>query len=488
MMKDTETEACRHAATPHDPNDAVRRVLSAASEALPFPPPARLLVGLSGGADSVALLRALRLLGYPLEAAHCNFHLRGEESDRDEEFVRNLCEGMGINLHRVHFETTREANQSGESIEMAARRLRYTWFAQVVRQTGCRALAVAHHASDNAETFFINLLRGTGLRGLTGMSAERTTEEEMCVVRPLLQLTRLDIERFLKALGQDFMTDSTNKDTQYRRNKIRHEIMPVLRTINPDMDRSLTATMHRLAGTQALADYAVSALRSAIAIPVPGGLRIDLAAWKNLPLPPCGREALLHEFLRPFGFSPSAGEDIAQGISRQTGAVYESPSHLATRDRGFLEIRERPTRFAAKELPLEGDLALPNGLRLRIRRMERGELENIPHDLTTACLDADSLCGPLTCRSVETGDRFRPFGMAGTKLVSDLLTERKRSRIEKMAATVICDARGIIWLTAERPAARCAVTASTRRVVLITAENDAGQKPAPSIAHLGKKA
>lgn len=465
MTKEKTTGNRPDAAAPPSTESAIRHILAATAEALPFPPPSHLLVALSGGADSVALLCALLLSGYKVEAAHCNFHLRGEESDRDEAFVRELCKKRGVKLHCTHFDTTGEATRTGESIEMAARRLRYAWFDQVLRQTGCEAVAVAHHANDNAETFFINMLRGTGLRGLTGMAEERAR-----IVRPLLRLTRAEIENFLQALKQDFVTDSTNKDTAYRRNKIRHEVMPLLRTINPAADRTLSDTMRHLAGAQELVDYAVAALRPTVARTLPDGLRIDIAALDALPVAPGGREAFLHELLRPFGFPPSTLEDMLHGLHGQPGAFYKGSEYLAVRDRCTLEIRRCPVTFSATHLPREGVLALPNGLHLKIQRMPRSDVQTIPRTRFTACLDADTLCGQLFCRSISTGDRFRPFGMTGTKLVSDLLTERKRSRIEKLTATVVCDAGGIVWLTAERPAARCAVTENTRHILLITAE------------------
>lgn len=463
-MKEETTGNRPGGKTPGAADATTGHVLSAVAETMPFPPPSHLLVALSGGADSVALLHALLLAGYKVEAAHCNFHLRGEESDRDEAFVRKLCKGKGVALHCAHFDTTGEAARTGESIEMAARRLRYAWFDRLLHATGCKAVAVAHHANDNAETFFINLLRGTGLRGLTGMAEEREH-----VVRPLLRLTRADIENFLQALGQDFVMDSTNTDTAYRRNKIRHEVMPLLRTINPSTDRTIACTMHHLAGAQALAEYAVAALRPAVARTLPDGLRIDIGALAALPIAPAGREALVHELLRPFGFPPSTLSDMLQGLHGQPGAFYEGRGYLAVRDRNSLEIRRCPAPLPVTPLPPEGELSLPNGLHLRIRRMSRDELAEIPRTRFTACLDADTLHGQLSCRSVEAGDRFRPFGMAGTKLVSDLLTGRKRSRIEKLAATVVCDTEGIVWLTAERPAARCAVTKNTRRILLIEA-------------------
>ena len=195
------------------------------------------VVGLSGGADSVALFLVLLRLGYHVEAAHCNFHLRGAESDRDAAFVTDLCARYGVPLHRADFETARSARLAGVSIEMQARDERYAFFESVRRQTGAVAIAVAHHRDDNVETLLLNLVRGAGLRGLHGMAWRNGH-----VVRPMLGVTRSDVENFLRAEGETFVTDSTNTDTAIRRNLIRHEVLPLLRRLNPSVDATLDAT------------------------------------------------------------------------------------------------------------------------------------------------------------------------------------------------------------------------------------------------------
>ena len=202
-----------------------------------------MLIALSGGADSVALLLMMHERGEAEAAAHCNFHLRGEESNRDEQFVRDLCQKLGVRLFVKHFNTEEEAQRTGESIEMAARRLRYDWFEALRKAHGFSNVAVAHHRDDNAETILLNLVRGTGLRGLTGMESERPG-----VVRPLLNLSRRDILNYLQARHQPFVTDSTNADTHFRRNKLRHEVLPLLAEMNPNVVRTLNDMGERLRG------------------------------------------------------------------------------------------------------------------------------------------------------------------------------------------------------------------------------------------------
>ncbi|KAA6337326.1 tRNA(Ile)-lysidine synthase, partial [termite gut metagenome] len=200
-------------------------------------PAGKALVALSGGADSVALLRILLSLGYDCEATHCNFCLRGEESDRDEAFVRELCRELHIPLHVTSFETSQYAKEKHVSIEMAARELRYNWFAEIKETSGASAIAVAHHKDDNAETLLLNLIRGTGINGLCGIRPKNGD-----IVRPLLCLSRDEITDYLRHIKQEYVTDSTNLQDEYTRNKIRRHILPLMREINPSIADSLVAT------------------------------------------------------------------------------------------------------------------------------------------------------------------------------------------------------------------------------------------------------
>ena len=441
--------------TPDEFIETVRRAIDARSLLVPDRP---VVVGLSGGADSVALFTVLLDLRFPLVAAHCNFHLRGAESDRDARFVADLCRSRGVALRRADFSTAAAARTAGVSVEMQARAERYRFFDEVMRAEGAQAIAVAHHRDDNAETLLLNLVRGTGVRGLAAM-----TWKSGSVVRPLLGVARRDVENFLRARGQAWMTDSTNADTAFRRNKLRHEVLPLLRELNPSVDATLAATAGRLAEAVELCDYALAHARRKVCSPLPDGEVISLSALMQLP----ARRTVLFELLRPYGFSPGVCAEIYAGLDGHPGALYESGDYLAVRGRGAIEVRRRPVRFSAVPLSDDSDNPLPDGRHLRTSRMAAAALKVIPRLPAVACLDAASIEGPLTCRSVQEGDRFTPFGMKGSRLVSDYLTDRKRSRIDKLAACVVCDARGIVWLVGERPDARCAVTAATDSVVLL---------------------
>ncbi len=448
----------------HKDSPITQKVLRTIRTAMPETEDGRVLVALSGGADSMCLLTALLRLGYKAEAAHCNFHLRGTHSDNDALFVQRHCQQQNVPLYFRDFDTKHEAELHGESIEMAARRLRYTWFEEVIQTTDIQILCVAHHLNDNVETTLLNLTRGTGIRGLTGMA-----QHHKHIVRPMLTLTRQEIEDFLKEESIEFVTDHTNTDTRFRRNKIRHEVLPLLRSINPSVDQAIADTMQHLSGTACLAEYAINHLRNVLCKDVDKGIDIDKTTLLSLPFPTEGRQALLHELLAPYQFSPVLS-DIFAGFSKEPGSIFESRDYIATHTAKGLSIRMKPKHCPPLALPFNDTVLLPNGTLLQTQCLARTELPEIPRSADTACLDADKVKETLHCRSIQEGDRFRPFGMRGTKLVSDYLTDRKRSRIEKMAACVVCDGSKIVWLIGERPDDRYAITSNTRNILLIKAK------------------
>lgn len=408
------------------------------------------IVGLSGGADSVALLLGLLEAGQAVEAVHCNFHLRGAESDADEAFVRELCAQLGVVLHCVDFDTMDYALQHKVSIEMAARELRYDYFERLRLERGAATIAVAHHRDDNVETLLLHLVRGSGLRGLCGMRLRNGY-----VVRPMLNIPRLEVERYLAERNQAYRTDSTNVDTRYRRNKVRHELLPLLRQLNPNIEATLEATMQRLTE----AESRLSAMRSAAETD-----ELSIAALKASVSPMTD----VYEFLSPYGFTPAQCRMIAQACSEQVGAVYETADYVCVRDRKSLIVGRKPQQISPIVLEdLNATYEISDTIRLELKMLDISQIDSVVQADNIALLDADRLQFPLTLRSVRTADRFRPLGMKGTQLVSDFLTNRKRNRLQKLAATCVCDAEGIVWLVGERPDHRARLTAETRRVLRI---------------------
>lgn len=407
----------------------------------------RMLVALSGGADSVALLRVLLSLGYQCECAHCNFHLRGEESDRDENFVRHLCGSLSVPLHVVHFQTGVYASRHHLSIEMAARELRYAWFEQLREERSVSFIAVAHHRDDSVETFLLNLMRGTGIDGLKGIAAKNGR-----VVRPLLQQSRADILDYLQAIGQDFVTDSTNLQDEYMRNKIRLNILPLMRELNPSVAESIEETAQRLSEVASVyhRDRAEALDRKVVRVsPVMQKVAIRDVLADIAPL------SFLYELLSPLGFNSCQVKDIHRCLSvPQSGKRFLSKEWILLRDRDELLMQKKDA----------ADVSVPA---LQVEEMERGDSFVIPRDRHVACLDADKVTLPLVVRRWRKGDRFVPLGMKGKKNVSDYLTDRKFSLFEKEKQYVVCSGDDIVWLANERCDHRFRVTDATRRVLLL---------------------
>jgi len=409
-------------------------------------------VALSGGADSVALLLILKRLGYQLEAVHCNFRLRGEESDRDENFVRELCNKEDVQLHLIHFDTETYASVHQVSIEMAARELRYRYFEQLRQDIGAEEVCVAHHQDDAVETLLMNLVRGTGIHGLTGIRPRNGH-----VVRPLLCVNRMEIEAYLHALGQPFVTDSTNLVPDVVRNKLRLQVLPLLRDINPAASANIAKTARRMADVETLYDLTVQRMANEV---TSDGV-VDVEALLQLPAP----ESVLYELLMPKGFTSAQVEQVFGCLTGQSGREFSSATHEAVVDRGRLIVEERREAMSTMKIPETGTYQYAENQKVRF--CEKAEV-SVSKQADRATLDAEKVRFPLTVRPVQQGDRFQPFGMEGSRLVSDYLTDRKYSVFKKRRQLVVADANGtIVWLVSERVDQRFAVSAATQRVLEI---------------------
>ena len=432
----------------------------------------RYLVALSGGADSVCLLLVLKQLGYFVEAIHCNFHLRGEESDRDEDFCRNLCAEKQIPLHLVHFDTREYAQLHKVSIEMAARQLRYHHFARLCHDLGFDGVCVAHHQDDVAETVLMNLIRGTGIKGFSGIKpkiqqrlrvgAKAGIPIPLTVIRPLLCVTRDEIEHFLKEIGQDYVTDSTNLVPDVLRNKIRLQVLPLLDEIAPSASRNIVETAENVAFAEEFLDQAVS------------GKMEELKDEGSIPVSKIKSEYLLFRILSDYGFTSVQIKQIYAHLDAPTGTEFRSESHILVFDRGRLLIEEvEKNPFHEMRIPEEGTYILDETAKLRIERMPKPEGFEIPRSSDVIAVDADRLQMPLTVRLPKEGDRFTPFGMQGSKLVSDFLTDQKLSLLEKRRQLIILDSTGrILWVVGLRPDNHFRITDSTRTILRLTIEKE----------------
>jgi len=404
----------------------------------------KVLVTLSGGADSVALLRLLLSLGYTCETAHCNFHLRGEESDRDEAFVRQLCKEQNIPLHVMDFDTHAYARNQKVSIEMAARELRYRWFEELSKAYRFTAIAVAHHQDDSIETMLLNLIRGTGINGLLGIRPKNGK-----VVRPLLCITRNEVVDYLNRLGQEYVTDSTNLQDEYLRNKIRLTLLPMVQEINPSVKEGLFQTSNHLNEVSAVYNKAIDEAKARVQT----NEGIVIAAILAEPSP----SAILFEILYPLGFNSAQIEEIMQSVASQPGKQFMSSSGWRViRDRELLLINRTDT---------EEDLTPP--FQLIFEEVAHTPGFQITKDKQVAYFDADKLKGECAVRKWKQGDIFVPFGMTGKKLVSDYLTDRKFSLLQKESQWVLCYGEKITWVIGERTDNRFRIDESTRRVMIV---------------------
>ena len=411
------------------------------------------LVALSGGADSVALLLCLKELGYRVEAVHCNFHLRGEESLRDEQFCEELCQREDIPLHKAHFDTQAYADLHKVSIEMAARELRYRYFFQLKEALGADGVCVGHHKEDSVETILINLVRGTGLNGLMGIRPRNND-----VIRPLLCVSRQDIEDYLRQHAVSFVTDSTNLVDDVMRNKIRLNVLPQLSEINPSVTDAILTTANHLSEVDTIVQESLkTALGKAISFINPvtqvslnslsnEPFQLDLSVVRAFPSP----SYFLFHVLKPLGFSSSQIAEMVSHLDGQIGQLWYSSTHELTHDRGFFMVLPReeaePREFV---IPETGRYVYDEHLSLRLteRTLLPSADASYSKNPLIVDLDAASIRFPLTLRRVAEGDRFTPLGMRGTQLVSDFLTNLKRNRFEKRNQLVLLDATGtILWV------------------------------------------
>lgn len=401
------------------------------------------IVALSGGADSVALLLLLKNAHFNVHAAHCNFHLRGEESDRDEAFCVDFCQRLGVELHRAHFDTREYAELYKVSIEMAARELRYKWFEQLRQDIGAAGICVAHHRDDSVETVLLNLVRGTGLRGLTGIHPRNGY-----ILRPLLCVSRAEIEKFLADRGQKFVTDSTNLEADVQRNIVRLEVLPLLRKLNPAVAENIQRTAENLAEAQQVLNVEIAKINGSNILNLS-----DIEKYGS-------SEYLTFEWLKKYGFNGNLVRQILD--SDCGGMVHSEQGYDVLKDRGRLIVEPTLEPFKPMRIPEEGTYALGENMRLSVRKKP----VYVSKEAHIATLDAAKVRFPLTVRRVEEGDCMQPYGMKGRKLLSDMMTDLKMTVFEKRRQLVVVDAQGVIvWAIGLRIADFVAVSDATTTVV-----------------------
>lgn len=424
----------------------------------------RILLTVSGGVDSMVMLHLFASCGYTAGVAHCNFQLRGDESDEDEVLVRCEAEKYGLPFYNRRFDTAGEMERTGESMEMAARRLRYAWFDALSREEGYTAIAIAHHADDSIETFFINLLRGTGLRGLTGISTQVGK-----VVRPLMFASRKEILEYAVLKRIPFREDSSNRSTKYLRNKIRLGLIPRIREINPKFTGLMRRNIARLTDAQLFIDHGIERIRAEAVTSADG---IDTIHVDRID-PAFPRGFVIYELLASaYGFKGDVIDSLCRALEKgATGRCFYARERMASIDRGRIVVApiapEDPcTVSVGRGTPRSycGNAVLY----YEYRDIDLVEDFDVPPHI--AQVDADRLQFPLTLQRWREGDTFVPFGMTGRKKVSDLLKDEKVCMAEKQRQFVLLSGDEIVWVVGRRIDDRFRITPRTENVLRITKE------------------
>jgi tRNA(Ile)-lysidine synthase len=400
----------------------------------------RVFVAVSGGIDSMVLLHLFVNTGYNVIAAHVNFGLRGEESNEDEVFVKRRCDHLGVPLLTKAVETKNYATSKGISIQMAARDLRYEWFSELMASEPGSVLATAHHVNDSGETMLLNLVRGTGIDGLTGIPIKNNG-----IIRPLAFASRNDISQYAAQHGITWREDQSNLDDHYQRNFLRHNVMGLLKQINPSLDDTLSKNFIRLGAERELMERSLAVLRGSYVLDKDNNIRISKKTLDGF----IHKSGVLLRMIEPFGFNFSTSESIVAAMDGQAGKVFFSDTHMLAIDREDLII----TSFQWPDTEFE--------------TFETTDI-SFSDDPDIAYLDADKIQYPVYTRRWKEGDSFQPLGMKGTKKVSDFLIDKKISIIEKQSIMVMTSGNDIVWLVGMRIDDRFKITPSTKRVLVIT--------------------
>ena len=411
----------------------------------------KLILGISGGADSVCLMHVLLALGCSFELAHCNFNLRGEESDADENFVKELAKGHQLKIHVKQFDTLAYAAKNKISTQMAARDLRYAWFGKLLIKSSAKYLAIAHHANDDVETFFINLVRGSGLKGFLGIK-----EKNNAIVRPLLSVSRLEIEQYLSDSDLVFREDSSNASVKYLRNKIRHELLPLLAEMNPSIQQTVKDEMKILEGVSKIYASKVEEVRKDLTQEKNGIVQFKISALLALnPL-----HTYLYELLAPYGFYTV--EAISKALQGQSGKQFFSSTHQLIVDRENIFISLLNKENEVFEIT-EKTTGLVHPLEVKFKVTSD---KTIIYDNDIAQLDVERLRFPLTLRKWKEGDKFMPLGMKKFKKLSDFFIDNKFSIIDKQEQWLLCSDVDIVWLVGCRIDERYKLATNTKKVYI----------------------
>jgi tRNA(Ile)-lysidine synthase len=420
----------------------------------------KLLVAVSGGADSMALCSLLKEAGFNFAVAHCNFTLRGTESDADATFVEGYCLKNKIKFFYNSFDTTAYATKNKISTQMAARDLRYNWFEELIKKNKFDHLLTAHHLNDNIETFFINLLRGSGINGLKGIVPKSGKK-----IRPLLFATREEIEIYIADKSILYREDSSNKEDKYLRNRLRHKLIPELKSLNPSFEQNFGSQLEILQQVNQLVNAEVEKKKKLLAIVKKDLCKIDIDKLKRSGSP----KLFLYEIIKDYGFNSVQAANIYDGLDGLTGKMFLSDTHQLLKDRKHLIIRDK-SETQDEEISIykkTDKLKEPVCLQISYYKIKKGEETKIPALKNVAYLDADKLKFPMKLTRWQTGDKFRPLGMRDFKKLSDFFVAEKMNLFEKENQWVLRNKEAIVWILDRRIDDRFKITSTTKNVCII---------------------
>ena len=421
-----------------------------------------ILLAVSGGIDSMVMAHLFLAYEADIAIAHCNFNLRGSESDKDEEFVKHYASIHNIPFFSVGFDTAGFASEKGISIQMAARELRYRWFEEIRLKNNYNYISVAHNLNDNVETFLINLTRGTGIAGLTGMKPRHKN-----IIRPLLFASRNAIIGYSKQHNIDYREDRSNADIKYTRNKIRHVIIPQFREINPSFETTITETAERLNEINEIISGHIAVIRETVSFSRNNTIVFNANALQTL----SPKLTLLYELFRPYGLVKGQLDDLVNLIISKTGSQLLTSGFRLIKNRKEILISKKE---AASERSVEiagiNDFAkLPGNYSASIKKVNSSF--RIPGSSNIACLDADKVSFPLIIRKWNHGDSFYPLGMKQKKKLSDYFIDKKYSVFEKEHCRILESEGRIVWIINDRIDNRCRITNDTRRALIIESKS-----------------